>query len=134
MSKSGFRVEVVGLDDLRRELRGLEADARRELRQVNKEAAEVVAEETRRLAPKRSGKLRDSVRAFAGQKEAGVKVGTPARVPYAGPVNYGHGPPRAQGGYVKGQQFIQRAVGRKIEKVRDLYDSEINRLAKKRLG
>ena len=131
----GFRVEVEGLDDLRRELRALEDNlARKELRQTNKDAAEVVAAEAKRLAPARSGKLRASVRAFAGQREAGVKAGSPARVPYAGPVNYGHGPPRPQGGYVRGTQFIQRAVGRKIDEVRDMYDRNFNKLARKHLG
>ena len=83
-------------------------------------------------APHISGKLIRSITSRAGQKDASVKAGSPARVPYAGPVIFGHNP-RPQGGFTEPNNFLLRALGIEYDYIRKLYDERINKLAKKHL-
>ena len=69
-------IQLKGASELARGLKKAGADMK-DLRQVNKEAAQIVVPEAKSLAPHKSGKLAASVR--AGSK----------RVPYAGVINYG---------------------------------------------
>lgn len=62
----------------------------KDLRAVNKQAAQIVAPETKSLAPKgKTGRLAKSVRAGATQKAGVVRVGNKGKVKYAGVINYG---------------------------------------------
>jgi hypothetical protein len=80
-------IQLKGARELARGLKQAGADLK-DLRQVNKDAAQIVVPEAKSLAPHRSGKLAASVRAGATQKAGVVRVGS-KRVPYAGPINYG---------------------------------------------
>lgn len=80
-------IQLKGASELARGLKKAGADMK-DLRQVNKEAAQIVVPEAKSLAPHKSGKLAESVRAGATQKAGVVRAGS-KRVPYAGVINYG---------------------------------------------
>lgn len=127
-------IQVDGLDELRRLVRKAPPEIRKQLRATNKAAAEIVAAEARVLVPVRSGRLRSSIKATAGQKEASVKAGTAARVPYAGPVHFGWpGRPnkarRWRGGPIRAQPFLYAARDRRINEVRGAYEQALDRFA-----
>ncbi|RMH67457.1 MAG: hypothetical protein D6683_17865 [Actinomyces sp.] len=99
-------------------------DLGRALRQANKAAAEVIAEEARRQAPVRTGRLRSSIRAQATQKGASVKAGSPARVPYASVIHWGW-----QRRNIAPNPFISRAIERRIDEARAAYAEALDELA-----
>ena len=81
-------IQLKGASELARGLKKAGADMK-DLRQVNKEAAQIVVPEAKNLAPKgKTGKLAASVRAGATQKAGVVRAGS-KRVPYAGVIDYG---------------------------------------------
>lgn len=62
-----------------------------DLKAANKDAAGIAAKGAEARVPTVTGRLAGTIRA-AGTKTAGiVRVGTKARAPYAGPINYGWG-------------------------------------------
>lgn len=72
-------------------LKALDAEAGKALRVEFKEAAEIVAADARRRAPKRSGRLQRSIRAYGTQRGAGIREGK-ASVEYAGYIDFGNKP------------------------------------------
>jgi HK97 gp10 family phage protein len=87
-------IRVEGLAALRRDLKRAEQiDARNDLRDGLKNAADIVAREAKSRVPTRSGAARDSIRATAGGNRAFV-VGGKARVPYYGWLDFGTRTPR----------------------------------------
>ena len=133
MAKDAVSIEVDGLKELRRELRNLGDKALpKELRLINKEGADKVRDTARDMAPVVSGRPKKTIGSLAGQTSAKVKAGTAARVPYAGPVIFGHRP-RPQGGFTEPNNFLIRALGHDAEYIRRLYDERLNKLANKHL-
>lgn len=80
-------VEVEGARQLRRTLRQA-GDDLEDLKDANKQAAEIAATGARRAAPVLSGALSGDIRA-AGTKTAGVVRAGRKRLPYAGPIHWG---------------------------------------------
>ncbi|RGU31637.1 HK97 gp10 family phage protein [Bifidobacterium pseudocatenulatum] len=80
-------IQLKGASELARGLKQAGADLK-DLKAVNREAAQIVVPEAKSLAPNKSGRLAASIRAGATQKAGVVRVGT-KKVPYAGPINYG---------------------------------------------
>lgn len=129
-------LQVDGLKDVQKALRTVDKALPRELRKANLAAAEIVAVEARRLAPRQSGRLQKSIKAQAGQREASVKVGTPARTPYAGPAIWGWGSkrnPRPQGGWQPRNLFPQKALANKHKQVSKAYEKAVKALTKRNL-
>ena len=88
MSSPVYKVE--GGRQLRRTLRQA-GDDLQDLSKAHREAAEIAAKASSALAPVKSGRLRDTIRA-AGTKTAGiVRAGNnrSSGVPYAGPIHWG---------------------------------------------
>lgn len=85
MSEPAYR--VTGGRELRRTLRQAGSDLQ-ELKQAHQDAATIAARAAARIAPKRTGRLSDTIRS-AGTNTAGVIRAGYARVPYAGPVHWG---------------------------------------------
>jgi hypothetical protein len=83
----GDRIQVNGLRKATAKLTkfGVEAS---DLKDVMFKAGNLVATEARTLAPRKSGKLANSIRASKAKNKATVRAGG-ARVPYAGVQNYG---------------------------------------------
>lgn len=80
-------LKVEGLANLRRTLKraGVEVG---ELKELNRQAANVVAPSARAGIRNRTGRLAGTGRVGATQKAGIVRFGN-ARVPYAGPIHYG---------------------------------------------
>lgn len=100
------KVAVTGLNELRRELKAVDAQFPKELRKVNLEVAEKVAAGARSSYSSRGGvapRVAGSVKALAQQARAQVRIGGPKH-PYAlgsefGGGSYGPGRPTAAGGH-----------------------------------
>jgi len=82
-------ISIEGLAAFRRDLKRIDPVLVKGVRVALKESAEIVADETRRRAPVRSGKLKGTVRSFTSGNKAGVRVnarrvsrGYPGGYPY----------------------------------------------------
>jgi hypothetical protein len=85
VTREGVRVE--GARDLRRQLRAAGHDLG-DLKAAHRAAADIVAADAARRAPKRTGRLAGNIRGSGTQTAAIVRVGG-ARVPYANPIHWG---------------------------------------------
>lgn len=120
----GIRVD--GLKELQRDIRkAQDKELGKKLRAANKKAADVVKDRAKPEAPVQSGRLAKSVTSKAGQRDAHVKAGTAARVPYAGAIHFGW--PRRG---IKANRFLNRALWRTREQVGKVYEVEIEDLRK----
>jgi HK97 gp10 family phage protein len=128
-------IQVDGLRKLQSELRSLDRQLPKELRKINKDAADILRDEARRLAPiGPTERLRASIRSVAGSSSAAVKIGTPARVPYAAPLIWGHGSkgsPRPQGGYMVANKFVTKAMKNTTKEITRTYDRAIGKFVKR---
>lgn len=82
------QVRIDGLKLTTKALKALDSEAPKEVKALNRSAAETVAEIARPLAPYLSGKLSGSIRAGANQRAGYVLVGGKL-VPYAAPIHWG---------------------------------------------
>lgn len=118
MAKPAITVDA---RDLRRTIKRIESkeldDA---LKAANKGAATVIADESEKHVPVTSGALKGSIRATGAKSVGSVKVGSKARVPYAGPIHYGW-PARN----IEPQEFVTEAIQQKLGDARDVYDELI---------
>lgn len=128
----GARIDVDNAD-LRRALREIgDSGLKKTLREANKSAAEVVVEKALPKVPVRSGRLRRSVKALAGQKDAKVKAGTKA-VPYAAAIHWGRKrgnvgtPPgnRLGGNVIPGRPFLWDAAQQARPEAVAVYEREM---------
>lgn len=120
MAATARGIEVHGLRELRRELRRVSADLPKELARANQEAAEIVAAEARRRAPRgphegrpRVTPIHQSVKALRQQSRGVVAIGG-ARSPHAVVTEFGGTIPRmgSQRGQVAEAQAKHRAFRR----------------------
>jgi hypothetical protein len=88
MPASGARVEVEGAKELRRALKRM-GDDLADLRAINLEAAQAVADQARERVPVASGRLRGSIKPRATKTRGYVTAGNNRLVPYAGPIHFG---------------------------------------------
>lgn len=120
------QIRIEGLKELRRELRRLDGNWPKSLRETNREAAKVAVPSVQSLAPKRSGTLAGSVRALASQTRSQLAVGTNVRVPYAGPINFGwpgHG--------IEPQEFIYSGIEAANARIVDTYFNMVDDLTRR---
>lgn len=87
-SGSNSQLQLKGAAQLAKGLRQAGADLK-DLRDINEQAAQIVAPAAKALAPQRSGRLTKSIRAGATQKAGVVRAGNNGKVKYAGVINYG---------------------------------------------
>lgn len=130
-----FRLEVDSAD-LRKALRYIgDTGLKKELRDANKTAADVVAQRALQDVPVRSGRLRGSVKALGSQKDGRVKAGA-ARVDYAAAIHWGRGvgnvgrPPGNRKGrnVIRGRPFLWDAAQQVRQQVHDTYMEAVDRL------
>jgi phage gpG-like protein len=119
-------VRVEGLRELRRDALLMEPAVGKELRTVIKSAAQVVAEEARVLAPRKTGLLAASIRATTSGDRGVVR----SPLPYAAVQEYG-GTIRPAGVpiHIKRHEFVARALDRQRDKVIDALGDGIERAA-----
>lgn len=87
-SGGNSQLQLKGAAQLAKGLRQAGADLK-DLRDINKQAAQIVAPAAKALAPRRSDRLARSIRAGATQKAGVVRAGNNSKVKYAGVINYG---------------------------------------------
>lgn len=111
-------IRVDGLREFRAALKTADAQSTKIINEELRVAAAEVAQTARGLAPRRTGRLAESLRPFA----AGNRVGVRSRLPYAGVVHWGGTiSPRGTDIRFRRTEFITRAVERhEAEIVRDL--------------
>lgn len=119
----GFKVE--GLNKLTRDLQALGLDVD-DLKDAFSAIAAEGAELAARYAPRRTGTLAGSVRGNRAKNKAVVSAGR-ARVPYAGPINYGW-PARG----IAAAGFMQKADQAMQPKALAQLEIEINRAITRR--
>ena len=109
-------IRVEGLAQLRKDLRDMQPDARKEVTRALKEGATLVAKASGPFAARKTGKLAGSFRAGASGNTAFVR----SRVPYAGVQEFG-GTIRPKGAPVKirANPAATRALERNEERIVD---------------
>ena len=91
-AKPPGHMEVENLKETAAMIRRLgDDDLKRQLKEANKDVAQMVVDAATPNVPVRSGKLLRSVKAAATQTSAYGKAGTPSRVPYAAAIHWGEG-------------------------------------------
>lgn len=134
------RIEVVGLRDFRRDLGRVGPEYRRMVRQINLDAAEVVAKEARRRAPRgphegggRVVPLWTNIRALASQTRGQVATGS-ARAPH-GPVYEFGGTIRRHASssrtQVRAQPYMYPALDAKADEVVEVFAEGVDRVTRR---
>lgn len=135
MAKPVVGVEVDSAE-LRRALRYIgDAGLKKELRDANKSAAQVVVDRALPNVPVRTGKLRRSVRALGSQRDGRAVAGR-AAVPYAAAIHWGRKvgnvgwPPNNRKGLnpIKGRPFLWDAAREHQAEVVQQYEESFDRL------
>lgn len=116
------QIDVVGLKELVKDLKDAEPELLEEIKAANKEAADAVADGARFTVPRKTGKLRDSIRA-SGTARAGIVRAGKAKVPYAGPIHFGW-----PAHNIKPQPFFYEALDKRIGEVLEAYETRIKRV------
>jgi len=114
-------IEVKGSAQLARTLRKAGADAK-DLREVNKKAAQLVVPAAQGQAPVKSGRLSSSIRAGATQKAGVIRAGKKS-VPYAGVIHWGW-----PGHHIKPHHYLTDAAKQTEPAWVELYDQEIKKI------
>ena len=100
----------------------------KQMRLVNKKAADEIVPIAKRMVPVRSGKLRGSIGSQATRTTARVKAGSKARVPYARRIHSGYFH-QTTGRRVKGRPFIKDAIPVAWPKIRKEYIKGMNKVS-----
>jgi HK97 gp10 family phage protein len=133
--------EVVGLREFRRELKQAGQQFPKELRQANKEAAEIVTGDARRRAPRGphlgGGRVRPivaSIRALASQGRGQIAVGG-VSTPHGPVLEFGGTIPRrgdtGARTQVRAQPFLYPALAAKRDEVVEFYGNAVDRLMRR---
>ena len=126
-------IEIKGLKRANRLMKDLDGDFKKQFKDIHKGAADIVADEARRLAPVKSGQLRRSIRTSGTTKGGVIRIGK-KKIPYAGRVTFGdptslYGRIRGGGGIkIKGNPFFYEAADRQFKEVVQYYDEELERI------
>jgi len=126
------QIQLQGYKQLRRDMKELGDEAVAGLKQVNKEAADLVADTARPDVPVRSGRLKGTLRTTGTLRGGVVRIGRKA-VPYAGPVHFGW-PSRPnpgkgiRGGPIAPNPFLYEATDQRIPEVLALYSKYLEGL------
>lgn len=124
--KGGY-IKTQGLAKLNRAMKAAGNDAE-DNRELMYRLGNIVAEEAKRLAPVRSGALRDAIRAGKGKTKAVVRAGFRS-VPYAPVIHYGWSEHN-----IEPQPYLLQALMNKREQVIAEYEDGIADLVRKHFG
>ena len=69
------QIKIVGLKRAMRLMKDLDGDFKQQFKDIHKGAADIVAEEARRLAPVKTGRLRQSIRTSGTNKGGIIRIG-----------------------------------------------------------
>ena len=126
-------IEIKGLRQAQRMMGRIDADFKKRFKEIHKGAADIVADEARRQAPVRSGRLRKDIRTSGTAKGGVVRVGR-KKIPYVGRVLFGDPVTfrdrlmrRAQTRRTP-QPFIYKAADIQFRNVVDYYNDELEEI------
>lgn len=126
MARADISIDIEGLRDLQKRIRETgDKSLGRELRQVNREAADIVKEDASPRVPVRTGRLRSTLKSKPEQRRASVRLGGP-RAPYAPVIHWGW-PARG----IRARPVVWEALGRRKREIIEKYREGLSRLAKK---
>lgn len=125
-------IQIAGLAALRGQIRAVDPALVIHIKEINKEAAEDVADRARAMVPKRTGALAGTIRASGIAKGAVVRAGF-AAVPYAGPIHFGwpnrpNPGRRWRGAPLSPHPFLFDALDQRRKQIEDLYDRRLGEL------
>lgn len=136
-----FVVKVTGAKELRKAIRQIEDAAAKkgmqaDLKGAYRTAARAVEVTAKMEAPRRSGKLANSIKAKGTTTGASIVAGGLKSVPYAGPIHYGwpSRPNKAKGwrgGVIAPNKFLTRAAAQSTDVIVSLLSSELQRVLNK---
>lgn len=118
-------VEIKGLKELVKGLKGFDGDLAAEFKGVHKAAAEDVATSARGGVPVRSGKLRGSIRSGTTAVTGVVRSGG-GKVPYAKPIHFGW-----KKHNIKPNPFLYDALDKRRDDVEKRYRDAVTAIADK---
>jgi HK97 gp10 family phage protein len=121
--EGGGRLEIEGLKEIQRALKGLAEDSREDMKETHRKAGEIVAAAAKPLAPVLTGRLSATIVSSPTKYQGRVRIGRGASVPYAGPIHFGW-PARR----IAPQPFIYEALDGRREEVKQQYEQRINEL------
>lgn len=111
-------IRVEGLKQLRKELKAAGVGYA-ELKGVGLQAATIVSQAAKPIAPQVTGALAGSIRPAGQAKGAVVRAGS-AAVPYAGPIHFGW-----PAHHIEPHPFLYEAADARVDEVRDLYQQRV---------
>jgi hypothetical protein len=82
------KVEIEGLRQLNKTLKDFSKATREELKEVHREAGQIVVDGALRIVPFRTGRLAASLKSNPTMKQGRVRIGD-SSVPYAGAIHFG---------------------------------------------
>jgi hypothetical protein len=116
-------IQIEGLKELSKNLKRVSDQLPKELKAVSKDAAEIVASESRTMAPVLTGRLRDRVKAGATAKGADVRI---MGLVYAPPIVFGW-----RKHNIRPNPFIYRALDKRRDEVIERFEKGVNALIEK---
>lgn len=116
---TGSTVHIEGLAKLHRELGQFAAELPKELKQISKSAADLVADTSRDNAPVRKGTLQRAVKSAATVQGAEVRV----KLIYANPIHFGW-----PAHNIEPQPFVYDAVDERADEAYALFDQGLTDL------
>lgn len=125
ITADNFTIKVEGAREFRSALRAVEKSWPRVMREANKQAAEVVADEAKRRAPVLTGRLKESIKAGATQSAGYVQAGSPVRIPYAAVQEFGW-----PGHSISPQPYIYPAIEARSSDVLETYGDAVDRVTR----
>lgn len=122
-------VRITGLTEVNQRLSKLDADVKKGIKAVNKEAATIVSDTAKTIVPVRKGLLQRAIRPGGTLKAGVVRAGNNKSVPYAGPVHFGVGPRAGQRGphNIKPQPFLYEALDKRRDDVIERYEKFVGK-------
>lgn len=127
------RVEIEGLKEIQKQLRDLDPDLAKELKQINLAVADMVADMARANVPSKSGAARSTVKAKGEQRYAVIKAGG-RKAPYYPWLDFGgrRGQEQKQSRpFIDAGRYLWPTVGRQRQKVVTEYVIGIGQLLDK---
>jgi hypothetical protein len=122
-------LKVIGTKDLYKSLRIIGTPTK-EINAANREAAQEVLVDAKRLTPIRSGKLVRTEKISATMKSVAVTAGNETSVPYANPIHWGWSRSVKTGKRknIKPQPFLARALGYNRKEILANYYKQMEKL------
>lgn len=118
-------LKIVGLRETQKALKQLGESTKTEMKETHRAAAQLVADDSIKYVPFRTGALAGAIRAVGLQTSGRVRIGN-ASVPYAGAIHFGW-PARR----IKPQPFIYEALDDRRNEIAQLYARRIDVLIRK---